>query len=217
VPIAEWVLATMLAFEKKLPGSWVHSPPAAWGRGTLGTLAGRTLGLAGFGGIGRAVAERALAFDMHVRALRRTDASLAMAGVTVATSLTDLVASADHLVLALPLTSATHHVIGPEIFAAMKPGAHLVNIARGGLVDQEALRVALDDGRVAMASLDAVDPEPLPAGHWLYAHPRVRLSPHVSWNMPNAGEVLVEAFIDNVRRYRRGEALVGVVDVQAGY
>ena len=69
----------------------------------------------------------------------------------------------------------------------MKPGVHLVNVARGALVDQDALRAALDDGRVAMASLDAVEPEPLPAGHWMYTHPRVRLSPHVSWQHAGRG------------------------------
>jgi len=68
-----------------------------------------------------------------------------------------------------------------------------------------------------VASLDAVDPEPLPAGHWIYTHPRVRLSPHISWNMPGAAEILVDAFIDNVRRWRRGEALDGLVDRAAGY
>jgi phosphoglycerate dehydrogenase-like enzyme len=99
----------------------------------------------------------------------------------------------------------------------MKPGAHLVNVARGAIVDQDALRRALDAGRVAMASLDAVEPEPLPAGHWMYGHPRVRLSPHISWNMPGAAEILVDAFIDNLRRWRNGEPLDGVVDRAAGY
>jgi phosphoglycerate dehydrogenase-like enzyme len=92
-----------------------------------------------------------------------------------------------------------------------------VNVARGALVDQDALRAALDDGRVALASLDAVDPEPLPDGHWLYAHPRVRVSPHVSWHMPGAADMLLDAFLDNLRRYRAGEPLTGVVDRAAGY
>ena len=70
---------------------------------------------------------------------------------------------------------------------------------------------------VATASLDAVDPEPLPAGHWMYSDPRVRLSPHISWNMPGAAEILIDAFIDNVRRWRRGEPLDGLVDHAAGY
>ena len=99
----------------------------------------------------------------------------------------------------------------------MKPGAHLVNVARGALVDQDALRAALDEGRVAMASLDAVEPEPLPDGHWMYGHPRVRLSPHVSWHMPGAVDLLLERFIDNLRRWRAGEPLTGVVDREAEY
>jgi phosphoglycerate dehydrogenase-like enzyme len=99
----------------------------------------------------------------------------------------------------------------------MKPGVHLVNIARGALVDQDALRIALDEGKVAMASLDAVEPEPLPEGHWMYGHEKVRLSPHISWSMPGAFDLLLDTFIDNLRRYQAGEALAGEVDVAAGY
>jgi len=99
----------------------------------------------------------------------------------------------------------------------VKPGVHIVNIARGALIDQDALRVALDDGRVSIASLDAVDPEPLPEGHWMYSHPQVHLSPHISWSMPGASDLLVETFVENLRRYRAGEPLEGVVDVDAGY
>ena len=217
-PIAEWVLAVMLAFEKRLPDAWIHDVPAGGWRGkALGTLHRRTLGLIGLGGIGTAVAERALPFGMTIRAYRRTGAPSPVAGVEVVTSLTALVASADHLVLAAPATPATRHLVDASLFAAMKPGIHLVNIARGALVDQDALRAALDDGRVARASLDAVDPEPLPAGHWLYTHPKVRLSPHESWHTPGAADILLDAFVDNLRRYRAGEPLTGVVDRAEGY
>ena len=99
----------------------------------------------------------------------------------------------------------------------MKPGVHLVNIARGALVDQDALRVALDDGTVAMATLDTVDPEPLPAGHWLYAHPQVRLTAHISWYTPQLQEAAVEIFVENIGRFRRGEPLLHVVDADEGY
>lgn len=218
VPIAEWVLAVMLAFEKHLPEMWLHEPA---GRrplpDALGTLAGKTLGLVGLGGIATAVASRGLAFEMRVRACRRTDAPSPIDGIETTRSLLDLVASADHVVLAAPATASTRRMIGREVFAAIKPGAHLVNIARGALVDQDALRAALDDGRVAMASLDAVDPEPLPAGHWMYTHPRVRVSPHVSWSAPDALDELVDRFVDNARRYRDGQPLVGLVDREAGY
>ncbi|MCX5740322.1 MAG: RecX family transcriptional regulator, partial [Proteobacteria bacterium] len=102
-------------------------------------------------------------------------------------------------------------------FAQMKPGVHLVNVARGALVDHEALRGALGDGRVGLASLDCVDPEPLPAGHWLYTHPRVRLSPHTSWSMPGAFDLLIEPFLENLRRALRGEPLIHLVDLELGY
>jgi phosphoglycerate dehydrogenase-like enzyme len=218
IPIAEWVLAVMLAFEKRLPDAWIHDVPADGWRGkALGTLHRRTLGLVGVGGIGTAVAERALPFGMTVRAYRRTAAPSSVPGVEIVSSLVDLVATADHLVLAVPATPATRHLVDAALFAAMKPGIHLVNVARGALVDQDALRAALDDGRVAMSSLDAVDPEPLPAGHWLYTHPKVRLSPHESWHTPGAADVLLDAFVDNLRRYRAGEPLTGMVDRAAGY
>jgi phosphoglycerate dehydrogenase-like enzyme len=99
----------------------------------------------------------------------------------------------------------------------MKPTAHLVNIARGTLVDQDALLAALDAEQLAGASLDVTDPEPLPAGHPLYAHPKVRLSPHISWSGSQAGGSSIGVFTENVRRFRAGEDLHGVVDVDAGY
>ena len=187
IPISEWVLAVMLAFVKHLPDVWIHEPPADWrADARLGSLHGRRLAIVGFGSIGVAVAQRALPFGMAVRALRRTDRPSEVPGVELAGSVAEAVADADHVVVAAPLTPATRHLIDAAALAAMKPGVHLVNIARGGLVDQDALRVALDDGQVALASLDAVDPEPLPAGHWLFTHPRVRLSAHDSWSWPGS-------------------------------
>jgi phosphoglycerate dehydrogenase-like enzyme len=217
IPIAEWVLAVMLAAEKKLPESWIHEPPAHWSIAALGGLHGRTLGLLGLGGIGEQVARRALAFGMRVLALRRRAAPSPLPGVDLARDLGELLAAADHLVLAAPSTPETRRILGADALARVKPGVHLVNVARGDLVDQGALRSALDEGRVALASLDCVDPEPLPAGHWLYHHPRVRLSPHVSWSMPGALELLIEPFVENLRRWRAGQPLLHVVDRGLGY
>jgi phosphoglycerate dehydrogenase-like enzyme len=217
VPIAEWVLAQMLAVEKRLPDSWITTGPDQWHTAQLGGLAGRTLGLVGLGGIGAAVAARALPFEMRVVARRRRDVPSPVPGVEQAASLDAVLAVADHLVLTAPATSDTRHLLDADALARLKPGVHIVNIARGALIDQDALRVALDDGRVAVASLDAVDPEPLPDGHWMYSHPRVHLSPHISWSMPGASDILVETFVGNLRRYRSGEPLEGVVDVAAGY
>lgn len=216
VPIAEWVLAMLLAFEKHLPDAWIRGQDA-WRRMELGGLAGRTLGLLGLGGIGAAVASRALPFGMHVVAHRRSATPSPIEGVELVRALDDVLARADHLVLALPATRETRHVIDRRALTIVKHGVHLVNVARGTLVDQDALREALDDGRVAAASLDTCDPEPLPAGHWLYEHLRVRLSPHVSWSMPGALDVFVDTLLDNLRRYRAGEPLAGVVDVRLGY
>ena len=215
--IAEFVLATMLAFEKQLPDVWVDEPPPHWNLAGLGGLRGKTLGLVGVGAIGTEVARRALAFDMDVVALRRTDGPMPLAGMERAPSLPELLARSDHVVVAAPATTATHHLIDDGGFEAMKEGVHLVNVARGSLVDQDALRAALDQGKVARASLDVVDPEPLPAGHWLYTHPRVRLSPHVSWSSPGTIDRTIELFADNLRRWRAGHPLEGVVDVAAGY
>lgn len=217
IPISEWVFAMMLTFEKQLPQTWVHGPPERWHHASLGSLHGRTLGIIGLGGIGVAVAHRALAFGMHIIGLRRTNTPVAIADVEMTTSLESLLARADHLVLSVPLTSATRQLLDANALAAMKPGVHLVNIARGELVDQDALHRALDEGRIAQASLDVAYPEPLPAGHWLYTHPRVRFSPHVSWSMPGANEILIEMFLANLHRYLAGESLVGIVDLEAGY
>ena len=218
VPISEWVLAVMLAHEKHLPEVWIDRPPPDWrADARLGTLAGRRLGIIGFGSIGAAVATRALPFGMTVRGLRRTDRPSPVPGVELVSTVAEVVADADHVVVAAPLTAATRHLVGPDALAAMKPGVHLVNIARGGLVDQDALRVALDDGTVAMASLDAVDPEPLPEGHWLFSHPRVRLSAHDSWSWPGAMPAMFDRFAANLRAWLEGRPLPDRVDPAQGY
>jgi phosphoglycerate dehydrogenase-like enzyme len=218
-PISEWVMAAVLAWAKRMPQTWLDEPPRHWNfpQPPLDSVADSTLALVGLGGIGCAVARRALAFDMRVRAVRRTDAPSPVAGVEVVGSIGELVSDAAHLVIAAPATSRTQHIVDADVLAQAKPGLHLVNIARGALVDQDALRVALDDGRVAMATLDTVDPEPLPAGHWLYEHPNVRLSAHVSWYEPQIQRAALEIFVDNLGRFQRGEALRELVDPDEGY
>ncbi len=215
--IAEFVLAAMLAFEKQLPEVWITEPPAQWNVAELGGLAGKRLGLVGIGAIGTEVARRALAFDMTVAALRRRPEPAPVAGVAVVQDLAALLADADHVVVAAPATASTHRLLDAGALAATKRGVHIVNVARGTLVDQEALVAALDAGQVARATLDVVDPEPLPAGHPLYRHPKVRVSPHVSWSSAQSGLRTMQLFAENLDRYRRGEPLAGVVDLEAGY
>ena len=217
IPISEYVLATMLAFEKGFPDFWLHEPPTTWNFQRMDTLAGKTVGIVGLGGIGTGVATRALAFGMTVRALRRTAAPSPLPGVEIVTSLDELVTGAHHVVVAAPGTDRTRRMFDAAAFAAMSDGVHFVNIARGTLVDQDALRAALDSGRVARASLDTVDPEPLPAGHWLYEHPKVFLTPHSSWASRDLVGAAVDIFCVNLRRYLDGEPLLHVVDVREGY
>ena len=211
VAISEYVIAAMGAFVRHFPDNWLREPPESWFVQPAGLLAGATLGLFGFGGIAQRVARVALALDMSVVAMRRRDLPSPIEGVTMTTSLPDLLSVSDHLVLAAPNTDETREVINTESLAFARPGVHLVNIARGALVDQDALRLALDDGTVGRASLDVTTPEPLPAGHWMFDHPKVFLTPHASWAGATQFAGATEIFCDNLERYLAGEPLEGVV------
>lgn len=217
IPISEYVLAVMLAFAKQFPQSWLSERPKTWNIQRLGTLAGQTLGIVGFGGIGRAVAIRALAFGMDVVVVRRTEAPVDLPGVERAGTLAEMLPRLDHLVLAAPATHRTRNLLDAAMLTLVKPGLHLVNISRGKLIDQDALRAALDDGRIARASLDVMTPEPLPAGHWLYTHPSVFLTPHSSWSSPRFLDASIGLFTDNLRRFLAGKPLQGIVDPVEGY
>jgi phosphoglycerate dehydrogenase-like enzyme len=238
VPISEFVMASVLAYEKRLPLSWIREPlptaprrppdhlaepeldgwhaPGAWNTASLGVLHGKTLGLLGYGGIGSAVAARAAAFGMRVVAMRR-NSDRGAEGAELTDGLGELMARADHLVLAAPSTPRTRHIIDDVALSMAKPTLHLINVSRGALIDQDALRVALDEGRIAFASLDVADPEPLPAGHWLYSHPRVHLSPHVSYSVIDTWAAPVRLFLENLERYLADRELVGIVDPTEGY
>jgi phosphoglycerate dehydrogenase-like enzyme len=214
-PIAEYVLASLLAVEKKLDQIWIHDA-ADWQKPELGTLEGKTLGLLGYGSIGQAVAARARPFGMRILATRRSAAQADHDGVTFV-SLSKLLHESDHLVIALPLTNATSGLIGKAAFAQVKPGLHLVNIARGRIVDHAALLDALDRNQLGFATLDVTEPEPLPAGHPLYTHPRVHLSPHLSWSNGERGKVFAGLFAENLKRFLGGEPLSGIVRADLGY
>ncbi|MFT4268956.1 MAG: NAD(P)-dependent oxidoreductase, partial [Xenophilus sp.] len=214
--IAEYVLAAVLAAAKDLPGLWIRDP-AQWRLRPTGSVAGATLGLYGWGSIAQAIAPRALALGLSVLALRRSEAPFGVPGVRRAASLQELLRESDHLVLAAPATPETRHVIDHAALAHARPGLHLINVARGSLVDQAALLEALDAGRLSRATLDVTEPEPLPAGHPLYAHPRVFISPHTSAISPSTREALADLLLDNLRRRSRGEPLAHVPDPGLGY
>ena len=215
--IAEFVLAETLAFEKQLPERWLHEPPERWNTARLGSLRGKTVGILGLGAIGTEVARLSLVLGANIVALRRTTKTPTLEQVEVSASLSDVIARADHLVVTLPATKETHHLLAKAAFADMKPGVHLVNVSRGSIIDQNALLAALDDGTVARASLDVVDPEPLPAGHPFYTHPKVRLTAHISWSSPDTMKRTIEQFAANLKRYENGEPLQDLVDIDAGY
>ena len=219
IPISEWVMACMLSFVKRMPGSFVHEPPKQWNipSPSFATLNDANLAILGLGGIGTAIAQRALPFGMNVTAMRHSDRPSPIADVRMVRSVTDLVADADHIVLVAPLTEQTRGLFNDDLFAVLKPGVHLVNVARGPIIDDDALLRALDAGIVACADIDATEPEPLPVGHWMYSHPSVRLSPHVSWNWSGAFQAMYATFLDNLRLYLDDAPLLSVVNPADGY
>jgi phosphoglycerate dehydrogenase-like enzyme len=217
VPIAEFVVACILAAEKRLPDMW-GSPrnPSLWAS-PLGSLMGRTVGLVGVGSIGEEVAVRLRPFGVRIVAARRSSRPSAVEGVELCSSLDEVLAVAEHLVVAAPLTPRTHHLLDRAAFAKLRPGAHVINIARGAIIDHDALLAAIDDGTVSRASLDVTEPEPLPDDHPLRHRAQVFITPHVSWSGPGTAERVLDLFSTNLGRWRRGETLLGPVDTRSGY
>lgn len=214
--IAEYVMTTIQMHEKRLDQIAVRSR-ADWRQVEMGSVEGRTLGIAGFGFIGAAIAKLAKPFGMRVIAARRGRWDEDGGGVEPVGGLAELFAQSDHLVLAMPATPETRGIVGRDLLCRARPGLHLINVARGSLIDQEALLDALDEGRVAAASLDVSSPEPLPEGHRLYAHPRVRLTPHVAWKGSGNKARFMEIVMRNLDAFVAGQPLTHVVDRDKGY
>ncbi len=214
--IADYVIAAIYARSKDLEGVRARSL-ADWKQAPLGRVTGSTVGIAGLGAIGAPVPRRALALGMRVTAARRRDLPSPVAGVEVLADLGAVVASADHLVLALPGTAATRNIVDAALLARAKPDAHLINVARGSVLDHDALLAALDAGRLGFATLDVTEPEPLPAAHPLWSHDRVRLTPHVASNYTAVRPALYAAIEANLDRFVRGETPADVVDPVSGY
>ena len=209
-------------------GRW--SAPEYWAATAPVTEVGAsTVGVIGFGGIGREVARRAAAMGARVIGVRR-------GGNDILTCIIDdekygieyqvgsgrhvldhTIGQSDYLVLALPETVETRGLMTRERIFAMKPGAVLINVARGRLVDEDALLEALDSGRLRGAGLDVFHPEPLPADHPFYGHPRVLMTPHVSATTRRFWDRQTELITENIGRFARGEPLRNLVDRTAGY
>jgi phosphoglycerate dehydrogenase-like enzyme len=231
-PIAEYVLMMILAVSRRLPQLLELQREHTWQPLEGAELRDVTVGIVGLGSIGRAVAELASAFGCRIIAIRRkTDGDTGAAGVgederpaAVAVErmlgpagLPELLAEADFIVLAAPLTAETEGMIDAAALAAMKPGSWLINVARGRLVDERALLRALRDGPIGGAVLDTFAEEPLPAESPFYDLPNAIVTPHTSWSSSRVLDRSVALFSDNLRRYAAGEPLLNVVDRNAGY
>jgi phosphoglycerate dehydrogenase-like enzyme len=219
IPIAEFVLALLLSHAKGLAAYRAAQAEARWERSfTPGELYEQTLLILGIGGIGQAIASRAAAFGMRVFGSRRSPGP--MEGVAQVVGMDDwraLLPEADAVVIAAPLTDATRGMLDPAAFAAMKPSAYLINIARGAIIDEPALIAALREGRIAGAALDTFEQEPLPPDSPLWSLPNVTITPHITAGSPRMRERQIGLFLENLRRLRGGEPLLNVVDKAAGY
>lgn len=232
-PIAEYVLMMILAVSRRLPGLLELQRERTWQPLEGVELRDVTVGIVGLGSIGRAVGALATAFGCRVVAVRRrSEAGSTASGpdeesrsfgevmldrVGGPEALPELLGEADFVVLAAPLTPETENMIDGRALEAMKPGAWLINVARGRLVDERALLAALRDGRIGGAVLDTFREEPLSPTSPFYDLPNVIVTPHTSWSSGRVLDRSVELFCDNLRRYAAGEPLLNVVDPSAGY
>jgi D-3-phosphoglycerate dehydrogenase / 2-oxoglutarate reductase len=211
--VADHTLMMILALARRLLPLNRDVAAGGWGVGVPGTsrrLRGRTLGLVGLGAIGRAVAVRAAAIGMRVVALRRSGGETP--GIEVVDRLEDLLAAADVVSLHLPLTAGTAGLIDAAALRAMRPDAWLINTARGGLVDTDALLDALERGALAGAALDVTDPEPLPAAHPLRSRPDVVLTPHSAFASDGSLTELARRAAENVVEVLAGRVPASIVN-----
>lgn len=218
--VAEHALALLLALLRGLPAALEGQRACAWNAGPViraaRTLHGLDLAVVGFGHIGRQVAALARAFGARVVAFARTartapDGTEVRALEAFRPSLREI----DAVVICAPLNEATAGLVDGAAFAAMRRGAWLVNVSRGGIVDTSALVEALRGGILAGAALDVVDPEPLPASHPLWSLPNILLTPHTAWAGGGAAQLrrLEELIVENVRRFASGEPVLHVASM----
>ena len=227
-PIAEYVVMMILAVSRRLPQLLELQRERTWQPLEGAELRDVTVGIVGLGSIGRGVGALATAFGCRVVAVRRRVDAVAPDGgsspgevmldrVGGPDSLPELLAESDFIVLAAPLTAETENMINEETLALVKPGAWLINVARGRLVDERALLRALREGPLGGAVLDTFRDEPLPPMSSFYDLPNVIVTPHTAWSSGRVLDRSVELFCDNLRRFAAGEPLLNVVDPAAGY
>jgi phosphoglycerate dehydrogenase-like enzyme len=220
--LGEFVLGAILYFAKDFRRMIRNQMAGVWESFDVLWASGQTLGIIGYGDIGRAAADRAHALGMRVLALRRhvppsrnTDAIVAQ--TYAPEQRIEMISRCDYVVVATPLTAETRGMIGEAEFAAMKPTAVVINVGRGPVINEEALVKALSSGRIRGAALDVFDSEPLPTAHPFYKLENVLLSPHCADHTPDWLDNAMKFFIEQYERFRKGEALLNVVDKKLGY
>lgn len=237
-PIAEYVFASILVFNRRVPQMLYYQSRREWPQGRWNLFArpelrDRTLGIIGYGSIGREVGRIARCFGMRVVATKCSVSQMRDVGYAVQGTgdregalldeafpperLSEMLSLCDYVVVAVPLTPETRKLIGEAELRTMKPSAYLVNISRGGTVDEGALIKALREGWIAGAGLDVFEEEPLPSDSPLYDLENVILSPHVSGFTLRYDERASDLFAENLRRYLAGEPLLNLVDKERGY
>jgi phosphoglycerate dehydrogenase-like enzyme len=219
-PISEYVLGTMLLFAKNTAQSFRMKQKRQWQRYTPQLLRGRTVGIIALGHIGREVARLAKAFGMRVLAvdeLRGTRPARNVDKMLPANQLKKLLADSDFVVSCVPLTPKTAKLIGEKELRAMKPTAYLINISRGGIIDEEALIRALDEKWIAGAGLDVTAVEPLPPDSRLWDFDNVVLTPHISGAQEDYLVHGTTLFCENLKRYLKGKKLMNVISRKRGY
>jgi len=214
-PIAEHVIALILAAARRLQE---RARADTWGQPGGRLLAGATVGIVGTGGIGTELLRLLAPFDTRTIALTRDGRSVEGADVSIGPNeLPLLLAESDYVVLAAALTAETANMISADRLSQMRPDAWLINVARGGLVETDALVDALQTGAIGGAALDVTDPEPLPPLHPLWTLPNVLITPHVASTREMGQRFLAARVTENVRRFGRGDEMLGVVEQLLGY
>jgi phosphoglycerate dehydrogenase-like enzyme len=220
-PIGEFVMEQMLMFAKNAAFCFELKQKKQWQRYSTSVLRGKTVGIVGLGNIGKEVARLSKAFGMKVIATRRSTPRTPRARnvdlMLPRQELPRLLAESDYVVITLPYTHETHNLFGEKELKAMKPSAYLINIGRGGIIDEDALVRALSEKWIAGAGLDVFATEPLPPESELWDLPNLLFSPHVSGDMENYIGQATEVFCKNLKRYLEGKKLFNVVDKQLGY
>ena len=219
--LGEFVVASILHFAKDLRRMVRSQEAGQWDQFDVEMVAGKTLGVIGYGEIGRAAAVRAHALGMKIHVIRRRP-QLSDEDPIVSKSFTvaeraEMMAGVDYLLAAAPLTGETRGLVGAAELARMKPSAVVINVGRGPVIDEAALLAALRDGTIKGAALDVFDKEPLPEGHAFWGLSNVLLSPHCADHTATWTDEAMQFFLENLGRYESGQPLLNLVDKKSGY